>query len=493
MKKLKKAIFITILAIIILLVILRIKDYIILSKISKVTESLNSSVEPYFIKVTDIDPDGTVFTTEEYAENNIHVSRRINKTNGEIIYKSFSWESLDEKFVNRYVANYQKQDDGKELKTIACIAEDEETLKEVFNEKFVNYFVYTLDEVEIDYQEFWLELRNEIQDKFFYPMVSSGEYKGKECYVFKPFGYNSYMRLYVDKETLLSVATERWNNINNDCYISEYEYLTEAPEGIFEKPNLEEFDEVFFYDYVKENVDTKNKLVADKPISGTNLKAGEMLLENVTLKENEELNFLKLTPNKSGIIEFEIYNLETYNKFREKYSNLRKLTEEDFEAYYVAIAYSLGNKLNYLDCFESKEAWKFNFVVNAEKTNNNTLLLAVIPNESGNRQAIFVESDEKVKINAEQAINISKENEEKISEHYKIEFETYLGYLDDHLMLLTKEKFSELDYIKTPIKGEEKVCWNLHYRVANHETINYIEVYVDAISGNIIGAKSFYK
>ena len=185
--------------------------------------------------------------------------------------------------------------------------------------------------------------------------------------------------------------------------------------------------------------------------------------------------------------------METYNKFREKYSGLRELTEEDFEAYYATIAYKPGEKLNYLNCLESKEVWKFNFAVNAEKSNKESIFFAVIPNESKNRQAAFVESDKKLEIDAEKAIKISGENLEEIGKEFELEFETYLGRLNDHLDLLTKEEFAELEYIKTPIAGEERVCWNLQYGVYNHETINYIEVYVDAISGKLIGAKKFYK
>ena len=53
--------------------------------------------------------------------------------------------------------------------------------------------------------------------------------------------------------------------------------------------------------------------------------------------------------------------------------------------------------------------------------------------------------------------------------------------------------FSEMEYIKTPIVGEERVCWKSHYRVNNNEKINYMELYVDAITGDVIGAKNYYK
>lgn len=490
MKKIKKIIFLVVLIVIVFIAAIRVYHYSILSKISKVTESLESSLEPYFIKVKEIEPDGTVYISEHYRENNIAVSRRTTQKDDETTTTSLSWSSLDEEFCNMYLANYEQQEDGNELKTLTCVAQSEERLNQELNIRFVNFFAYTLDEVEFEHAKIWVKIRNEIEDIFFYPAVSSGEYKGKECYVFKPF---RYMKVYVDKETFLTVATERWSNTGDGYYFCEYEYLTEAPEGIYEKPNPEDFDEVSFWDSAKENIDSRSKLIAEKPISGTNLKAGEQLVENVELKNNENLNFLKLTPNETGIIKFEIYNLETYNKFREMYSDLRELTEEDFEAYYAVIAYKVGEKLNYLEQYESKEAWQFNFVVNGEKSNKESLLLAVIPNESGNRSTVFVESDEKLKINAETAMNTANNSLTEIEEYFDLEFETYVGYTGDHLDLLTKEEFSEMEYIKTPISGKERICWNLHYRANNHETINYMNVFVDATTGEIIGAINSYK
>lgn len=486
MKKLKKIVLTIILLIVIIFLAIRIYHYSILSKISKTTESLESSFNPYFIKQTVINPDGSCNIEENYRENNIAVSIYTTQKEGENTETARTWETLDENFCNEYHASYTE-----EKSTLICVVQDKSWIESDFSINFINYWSYKFPTLEFETDiTLWDKIKNEIQCKILYPVVECEKYKDEECYAFYPFGSNSHMRMYMDKETYLPIAIKSWNQDKSEVYIREFEYLTEAPEGVYEKPNPEDFDVVAFADYSNNSDD---KLIAEKPISGTSLEPGEMLVENVEIKDNEELNFLKLTPNESGIINFEIDTLETYNKFRGKYSSLRELNEEDFEAYYVAIAYKIGEKLNYLDCLESKEAWKFNFVVNSEKSNKESLLVAIIPNESKNNQVVFVESNEKIKIDAETAINISSENLDEIEKYFELEFETYLGYLDDHLDLLTKEEFAEMEYIKTPIAGEERVCWNLHYRVYEHETINYIEVYVDAITGNLIGAKKFYK
>ena len=491
MKKIKKIILGIIVILFILFLGIRIYHYSILSKISETTEILESSFAPYFIKVTTINPDGSCYVDENYREGNVAVSINKTKQKDKYVEDSKSWRFLDEKFCNEYHASYIEEES-----TLICVVQNEDRIKEEFKNVFINFWSYKFPNLEFETDITFLDkIRIELQSTILYPAVKTEEYKGEKCYAFNPFGRDSYMKMYIDKETYLPVAIKSWGQDRSELYIREFEYLTEAPEGVYDKPKLEDFDNVVFNDYGNNDVNMNSnlKLIAEKPISGTNLKAGEMLIENVEIKENEELNFLKLTPNESGIINFEIYNIETYNKFREKYSGLRELTEEDFEAYYATIAYKPGEKLNYLNCLESKEIWKFNFAVNAEKSNNESIFFAIIPNETRNRQTGFVESDEKIKIDAENAINISEENIEEIGKYFELDFESYLGYKNDYLELLTKEEFAELEYIKTPIAGEERVCWNIQYRVSEHETINYIELYVDAISGKLIGAKKYYK
>lgn len=491
MNKVKKISIVIIFFAIIIFVCIRIYDYSILSKISKTTKKLKNSGEPYFVKNTEINPDGKIYIREFYRENDIAVSKNTTKEGDTIKEKSFTWMTRREnEFCNTYYADYNQEIDG--LKYLTCVARNEEKLisEEFERTGFVNFYSYEFPTISFESEmNFFEKVMFEIKNKFFYPSISTEEYKGIKCYTFT---LSKHMKYYVDKDTCFTVAVEHLGSNENEIYITEYEYLNEAPEGVYEKPNPEDFDKVMFADYASNTIDTNNKLIAEKPISGTELEAGEQLVENIELKDNEELNFLNLTSDESGIINFEIYNLETYNKFREKYSGLRELTEEDFEYYYVVIAYKINQKLNYIEQFASKESWRFNFVVSSENAKNDTILLAVIPTESGNRNVDFVESAVKLKIDAEEAMNIANNECRKIEEYFDLEFETYIGYSEDCLKLLTKEMFSEMEYIKTPIVGEERVCWKLHYRVNNHEKINYMELYVDAITGDVIGAKNYY-
>lgn len=486
MKKIKKILILCLVAIIILIVATRIYYYSILSKISKTTMDFVSSSEPYFIKITRNDVfigDGQIIIDEYYRNNNASVHKCSTSDGENNILEITSWEFLNEEFCNSYIANYENENGLKEL---TCITRNKERLmeEEFNNTKGIIYDLYTLGKIEFETDNIFTKLKNEIKYRFFYPIVVTEEYNGKKCYAIDPFG-SGYKKIYVDKESLLTVAAQYKDKDKKIASIIEYEYLKQAPDGVFEKPDPEDFDVVNFSDEAFGEI-YHRKLIAENPITGTDLKPGEQLIENVEIAQGEELNFLKLTPNESGIIKFGIDYLDTYNKFRENYSGLRELTEKDFESYFVVIAYKTGEKLNYLQQYASNEAWRWNFVVDGEKNNRESLLLAIIPKESGNSSTVFVESDKKLKIDAEKAISIAEEVRGEFEEYFNLKFLPYIGYKDDRLDLLTKEEFAEMDYIKTPISGEERICWKLHYRTED-EKINYIDIYVDAITGQIIG------
>ena len=488
MKKVRKILLLLLFILIICIAIIRIYHFSVLTKISNASKAFNNYSGNYYITLTETDN----FTGEEikyfreyYRENGISVYRESKYDGEEKVLKGISWNSLEEEFCNSYHANYY-EDGTKELN---CEIFDKSKLEEDEFNNMSNIIMdlYSNEKVYSKTYGIWINIENKIREVFLFPVVSSEEYNGKECYVFDPYYNTGHKKLYVDKETLLPVASISFNQDKTGYSKSEYEFLDKAPDGIFEKPNVDEFDIVQFNDAAWNSENLTSKLIAEAPVTGTNLEPGEQLVENVELKENEELNFLKLTPNEMGITYLDIHYLETYNKFREKYSGLRELTEKDFQSYFVVIAYKSGEKLNYLEQFSSSESWTWNFVVNSEKTNKESILLIVVPKESGNKSVIFVENDEKLKIDAETAINKTESAREKIEKFYDVDFQPFLGYKSDHLELLTKEKFAEMDYIETPLAGQEKICWNINYEV-NNEEVDHINVFVDASSGEIIGA-----
>lgn len=485
MKKVKKIILSVIIILLILFLGIRIYHYSILSKISKTTENLESSFEPYFIKVTQINADGSCNIDENYRENNVAVSIYTTQKDGEVTGTSKSWSFLEESFCNEYHASYIEDES-----TLMCAIQNEDRIKEEFNTVFINYWSYKFPNLRFETDlTFFDKVRINLQSTILYPAVKTEEYKGESYYAFYPFGSDSHMRMYVDKETYLPVAIKSWGQDKSELYIREFEYLKEAPDGVYEKPNPEDFDNVTFADYSNNSIDinSKIKLVAEKPISRTNLKTGEMLIENVDIKSDEDLNFLKLTPNESGIIDFEIYNLETYNKFREKYSGLRELTEEDFEEYYVAITYKEGNKLKHLQSVSSTKNNKVNYIFDTEKSNKESLVLIVTPLTDDSSSSIFIKNKEKFNISEDDAIKTVSENIKELNPELVLDVDNYVNVESSQIVKLDNETFAGLDVIKTPVKGKEPMCWKL--TVVDGEN-KRLDAYVDIMTGSLIGSSN---
>ena len=61
----------------------------------------------------------------------------------------------------------------------------------------------------------------------------------------------------------------------------------------------------------------------------------------------------------------------------------------------------------------------------------------------------------------------------------------FLIFKNTDKIVLNKDEFVNLDYIKTPVKGEEPACWLLSIVDANNKTVG---VYVNITTGNLIGA-----
>ena len=197
MKKIKKIILLVALIIIIFIVAIRVYHYSILSKISKTTESLESSFEPYFIKVTQINADGSCNIDENYRENNVAVSIYTTKKDGEVTGTSKSWSFLEESFCNEYHASYIEDES-----TLMCAIQNEDRIKEEFNTVFINYWSYKFPNLRFETDlTFFDKVRINLQSTILYPAVKTEEYKGESYYAFYPFGSNSHMRMYVDKET----------------------------------------------------------------------------------------------------------------------------------------------------------------------------------------------------------------------------------------------------------------------------------------------------
>ena len=320
------------------------------------------------------------------------------------------------------------------------------------------------------------------------PKIENIEYGGKACLALK----SEYRTWYIEKESLRTVAIEcKVFEDDSPCFYT-FEYNIEAPEGIYEEPNASGayYDKVEFFEVL--GIDDGNKKISNeknKAISGTDLKPGEELIEIVELKDEEKLNFLGLTEGDFGLKGLNIKTLQTYNKFREKYSGLRELTEEDFEEYYVGIVYKEGYKLKYLQSLPSTRNNKINYIFDTEKSEKESLVLIVTPRTEDSYWSIFIKNNEKFNITEDVAIATVSENIKELNPDLVLDIDNYVNVESSEIVVLDNEVFASLDVIKTPVKGKEPICWRL--TVVNGEN-KRLNAYVDIMTGELIGSVNAY-
>lgn len=484
--KIKNVIKILIIVLIAIIVFFCFKEYnyYILSKIFYANKDFsnkqNNSNEFYYkvtTKTVENNSENNDITIEEFAiKNNVMFENKEYTIDGKTS-SIIEWSTINNDN-NEICNNYTIYDDT----YITCSFNNKEVLMEDMNVSKANSNIYYYLE-----NEEGNNFLTQIIKKITVPTISRTIYNNENCYMIE----NKYFTLVFNKETLLLLAKQ---TKGNDGYyeLTTYEYNTDSLDKLLKRPNVTDYSKVDFLDltqYNNENNEEKNN--PSKSISGTDLKPGDTLIENVELLPNENLNFLNLTENSFGIKSIELYTLESYNKFKEKYSNLRELTSEDFDNYWVTIAYNEGESLNYINKYENQETWITNYIFTKKESKNKNLLLLITPKEKRKTNNFIVENSEDLKVNSEEAINILNENFDKILNELNLN-SVNLGDLNDRLERLSKETFENMIYVNTSTNEEEPICWVEKYNIYNYGDIGDIEfvsidIYINAITGEFIG------
>lgn len=311
----------------------------------------------------------------------------------------------------------------------------------------------------------------------------SGEYEGEKCYIYKD---QSNFETYISKEAMLPIATkmyEKDGSLHTTTYI-EYN-TTGITEELLNKPDIQVFDNANYRDTYW------NELRAywvEIPEEFVSIVLEDTLIENVDLKENEELEFFDLKENSSGLKQVRISTYETYEKFRNKYSNLRELTEKDFEYYYVTIAYKKGAKLIHSDTIKSSESFMTNYIFSEEASSKDSIVVIITPKYEELNFNIVI-SNNKITIPSEKAFEIYRENIEEIKENNNIDKDISVDSGSDKIVKLDNKTYKNLNYIKTELKeDEEPLCWKITDSVLEKDnTLRTIETYINAITGELIG------
>lgn len=456
------------------------QDYATIVKISNATKKITENIENVQVRVTEKYTNGAEKISETYIKDGVYVTRRIDGKNDPS--NSLEWSTTNEDVICNYYYEYEFEYNDEIIKGLNCVYNHNDFSSNQSATCLAMGNLLLMYDKDVPYSS-----GNMNTNIFNMPKIENIEYGGKACLALK----SEYRTWYIEKETLKTLALECELFEDDSPYLYTFEYDIEAPEGIYEAPNTSGayYDKVEFYESLNvsrtyENIDKK-----EKSISGTDLKPGEELIELVELKDGEELNFLGLTVNDFGLKGFNIMSLKTYNKFREKYSGLRELTEEDFEEYYVGIVYKEGYKLNYLQSLNSTRNNRMNYIFNSEKSDKSSLVLIVTPITSDSMISLFIENKEKFNITEDVAIATVSENIKELNPDLVLDKDNYVNVESSEIVVLDKEAFAELDVIKTPVKGKEPICWKLTVVDGEYRRLN---AYVDIMTGELIGSVNAY-
>ena len=454
------------------------QDYATIVKISNATKKITENSENVQVRVKEKYNDGTEKISETYIKDGVYVTRKIDAKNAPS--NSLTWSTTNEDVICNYYYEYEFEYNDEIVKGLKCVYNHNDISSNQSATRLAMGNLLLMYDKDIPTTSLYSNV-----NIFNMPKIESVEYDGKDCLSLKT-GIRTW---YIEKETLRTLALECELFEDDSPCLYTFEYDIEAPEGIYDEPiaTNTHYDKVEFFESLNvkrtyENIDKK-----EKAISGTNLKPGEELIELVELKDGEKLNFLGLTDNEFGLKGFNINSLKMYNKFREKYSDLRELTEEDFEEYYVGIVYKDGYKLNHIQNLNSTRNNRMNYVFSSEKSDKLSLLLIVTPLTSDSLTSMFIENKEKFNITEDDAIKTVSDNIKELNSELVLDVDNYVNVESSEIVILDNEMFAELDVIKTPVKGKEPYCWKLTVVDGENKRVN---AYVDIMTGSLIGSKN---
>lgn len=454
------------------------QDYATIVKISNATKKITENSENVQVRVKEKYNDGSEKISETYIKDGVYVTRKIDAKNAPS--NSLTWSTTNEDVICNYYYEYEFEYNDEIVKGLNCVYNHNDISSNQSATRLAMGNLLLMYDKDISTTSLYSNV-----NIFNMPKIENVEYDGKDCLSLKT-GIRTW---YIEKETLRTLALECELFEDDSPCLYTFEYDIETPEGIYDEPIATEthYDKVEFFESLNANRTYENIDKKEKAISGTNLKPGEELIEVVELKDGEKLNFLGLTENEFGLKGFNIYSLKTYNKFKEKYSGLRELTEEDFEEYYVGIVYNEGYRLNYLQSLDSTRNNKMNYIFSSEKSDKSSLVLIVTPLTSNSMVSGFIENKEKFNTTEEDAIKTVSEKIKELNSELVLDKDNYVNVESSEIVILDNEMFARLDVIKTPVKGKEPICWKL--TVVDSE-FRKLDAYVDITTGELIGSKN---
>lgn len=328
----------------------------------------------------------------------------------------------------------------------------------------------------------------------------------KKCIVFRSKDDQNMQEIYIEKESLLPVKTLRYSK-----FIEPNEY-TLYDEKIFNIqidsvsksdiliPNKDSFLKVEFSDvnyfYTDENIDEK-----EEKKSLQNIADG--LVEKFMIPNTEKLNTEYFSVSDTKEIKYiEIENYSTYERFKNKWNNLKKLEKEDFKNYkiYIVVDTDITKDIEFKEKITSYDSNTENYMFNVTEksdTSYNTGILIVEPIKNYG-MANFVEVKNDLVIQSdEETMKMAEEKKDLILQYVK----NYVKNQDMQIAsgnrggiiknIIPTNFFTTEGNYNDNLEEKERTCWveYMTFESNDKKTNVTLEIYIDAETKQLIAAK----
>lgn len=336
---------------------------------------------------------------------------------------------------------------------------------------------------------------------------------GKMCYkITIKENEEMYTDLYIDKETYLPIK-EVMYEIEKEGEVKELnkiEYEIQINQNLEKEiinPNLDEFEYIQINDLEETFEEASLDNIEIKSISNTNQKPGEALFEEFDILETEELDLRYFIKTGTELRDLKVPSFRIYEKITEKWSNLRKLTKEDFKYYdvYIVINVNKNKTLKFKEKIYTDGDYCRNILFdirnkNEENNNYQAELIVVKKEDKSNISYNFCEAKNEILFKSEKyALDKGKENMDKILEaienYTNIDATNKLSNSGGFLRNVIPNEFwiSNGKSIKeTSI--EERTAWEEIYEYRDWEDDRNFELhlYIDTETGEFISGKILF-
>lgn len=328
----------------------------------------------------------------------------------------------------------------------------------------------------------------------------------KKCIVFRTKNNQNIKEIYIEEESLLPVKTVHYSKTidSNEYTFQDEKIFNIQIEGVKKSdiliPNKESFLKVEFSDInyldTDENIDDKEEKKSIQNI-------GDGLIEKFMIPNIEKLNteYFSVSDNKE-IKYIEIENYSTYERFKNKWSNLRKLEKGDFKEYkiYIVVNTNITKDIEFKEKVISYDSNTENYILTVSEKNDtsyNTGILIIEPIKNyGTENFVELKNDLLIQSD-EETMKMIEEKKELILQYVK----NYTQNNDIQIASTNKggtiKNIIPTNFFITEgnsndnLEENERTCWveYMTFESTDKKTNIILEIYIDTETKQLIAAK----